>query len=183
MLSYLLGYLLDYLLGYLLGYILGCLLYYLLDYLLNSLLDYWLVYLLGYLLGDLWRSYQVQCNPAVIIGCSNASLESFLLADKHSSSPASCGHEQELCVITSVSSRRPPWCRLHFLLYFLVWPLLHTHCRCRRLLSHLITLNDTHSVGLLWMNGQPDAETSIWQHTTVISPVVFEPAITANVRP
>ena len=31
-------------------------------------------------------------------------------------------------------------------------------------LSHSHTL---HSVGLLWMSNQPDAETSTWQHTTV----------------
>jgi hypothetical protein len=30
-------------------------------------------------------------------------------------------------------------------LSFLVWPLLPTHCRCRGLLLHLITLHDTHA--------------------------------------
>jgi hypothetical protein len=32
-----------------------------------------------------------------------------------------------------------------FFLSFWVWPLLPTHCRCRGLLLHLITLNDTHT--------------------------------------
>ena len=34
---------------------------------------------------------------------------------------------------------------LSLFLSFLVWPLLPTHCRCRRLLLHLITFNDTHT--------------------------------------
>jgi hypothetical protein len=63
---------------------------------------------------------------------------------------------------------------LHFIacwleiLFFLVWPLLPTHCRCRRLLLHLITHMDiythTHSVGLLWTRDRPVAETT-WHHT------------------
>ena len=32
--------------------------------------------------------------------------------------------------------------------------------------SHSDTHTHTHSVGLLWMGDQPDAETSIWKHTT-----------------
>jgi len=46
--------------------------------------------------------------------------------------------------------------------------LLHSHCRCRGLLLHLITLNDTHTqthththtVGLLWARDRSDAQTS-----------------------
>jgi hypothetical protein len=53
--------------------------------------------------------------------------------------------------------RRKCW----FLPYFLVWPLLPTHCRCRGLSS--LTL--TQSVGLLWTSDRPVAETSYWQHT------------------
>jgi hypothetical protein len=33
-------------------------------------------------------------------------------------------------------------------LYFTVWPLLYTHCRCRRLLLHLITHHDSLSLSL-----------------------------------
>jgi hypothetical protein len=47
-----------------------------------------------------------------------------------------------------------------------VGPLLPTHSTCRGLLLHLITLNDTHSVGLLWLRDRPIAETSTWQHNT-----------------
>jgi hypothetical protein len=39
---------------------------------------------------------------------------------------------------------------------FLVWPLLPDHCRCTGLLLHVITISDTHSVGLLWTSDQPD---------------------------
>jgi hypothetical protein len=50
--------------------------------------------------------------------------------------------------------------------------------------SHLGT---THSVGLLWMSDQTDAETPKWQHTshkrqTSMSPVRFKPEIPANER-
>jgi len=45
-----------------------------------------------------------------------------------------------------------------------------------------------HSVGLLWMSGQPDAETSIRQHNihkrqTFIPLVGFKPTIPGNERP
>jgi hypothetical protein len=43
---------------------------------------------------------------------------------------------------------------------------LPTHWRCSRLLLYLNTVNVTHSAGILWMNDQPDAEISTWQHTT-----------------
>ena len=35
---------------------------------------------------------------------------------------------------------------LFFCIYFLAWPLLPTHCRCRVLLFHLTTLNGTHTL-------------------------------------
>jgi hypothetical protein len=37
---------------------------------------------------------------------------------------------------------------------------LPTHCRCRGLLLHLVTLNDAHSVLLLWMRDRPVPDTS-----------------------
>ena len=41
-------------------------------------------------------------------------------------------------------------------------PFLPTVCRCRVLLQHLITLNDTHThtIDLLWTRDRPAAETS-----------------------
>jgi hypothetical protein len=54
----------------------------------------------------------------------------------------------------------------YFRLSFLVWPLLPTHCKCRGLLLDMITLNDTHSVWLLWTRDRVAAETSTW-HTTL----------------
>ena len=50
--------------------------------------------------------------------------------------------------------------QIRYLLSFLVRPLLPTHCRCTGLLSHLITLNNIHSVGFLFTNDLPVAETS-----------------------
>jgi len=53
----------------------------------------------------------------------------------------------------------------------------------------LITHNDApHSVGLLWTNDQSVAETTTWQHTTLITQtsmpwVGFEPKISAGERP
>jgi hypothetical protein len=55
----------------------------------------------------------------------------------------------------------------YFIPFFKFWPLLPTHCRCRGLVLHLITLKDTHSVELLWTRDQPVAETSTWQHATL----------------
>jgi hypothetical protein len=48
--------------------------------------------------------------------------------------------------------------------------------------------NTPHSVGLLWMSDQPDAENSTWQHNILkrekaMHPAGFEPAIPANERP
>jgi len=46
-----------------------------------------------------------------------------------------------------------------------------------------------HSLGLLWMSGEPDPETSTWQHTnltraqTSMSPAEFELTMPANERP
>jgi len=66
--------------------------------------------------------------------------------------------------------------------------LQYIYCGCRGLLSHLITLSDTHthSVGLLWSRDRPVAETSIWQLTTFTTDrqacprAEFEPAIPAT---
>jgi len=57
----------------------------------------------------------------------------------------------------------------------LSWPLLPTHCRCKRLLLHLVTLNGTHThthihIKLDWTpldEGSARQETSTWQHTTL----------------
>jgi len=51
--------------------------------------------------------------------------------------------------------------------------------------SHLDT---SHSVGLLWTSGQPDAEASAWQHATLATdtsiPLArFEPTIVTSQRP
>ena len=51
-------------------------------------------------------------------------------------------------------------------LSLIFWPLLPRHCRRRVLLLLLITLSDTHSVGLLSTSDWPIAETSTWQHNT-----------------
>jgi hypothetical protein len=37
--------------------------------------------------------------------------------------------------------------------------------------SHFVIHTHTHSVGLLWTSDQPDAETSIWQHTTLTTDI------------
>jgi len=52
-------------------------------------------------------------------------------------------------------------------LSFLSHPFLHIHCRCRGLVLHLITLNDTctHLVGILWMRDLPITETSLPDNT------------------
>jgi len=75
----------------------------------------------------------------------------------------------------------------------LVWPLVHNHCRCRRLLLHLITFNDTrgwaNAVISPWTRDRPVTQTSTWQHTILKSdrhlcpPGGFEDAIPANKRP
>jgi hypothetical protein len=60
-----------------------------------------------------------------------------------------------------------------------------TLCRCRGLLLHMVTFNDTHtqththtrththSVGLLWKRYRPVEETSIWQHTTLTTDNIY----------
>ena len=45
-------------------------------------------------------------------------------------------------------------------LSLLAWTLLPTHCRCRRLMLHLVTLKETHSVGLLCTRDRPFANIS-----------------------
>jgi hypothetical protein len=47
---------------------------------------------------------------------------------------------------------------------FLFWPLVPTHCKCRRLLLRLITLSDT--LAIPWTKDRFVTESSIWQHTT-----------------
>ena len=60
-----------------------------------------------------------------------------------------------------------------YICYFLVWPLLPAHCRCRRYCctsshTHTHTRTDTpHPVGHLWMRDRPVTETSTLQRTFV----------------
>jgi len=89
------------------------------------------------------------------------------------------------------------WWRVHtmkllsfyFRLSFLVWALLPTHCKSRGLLLHAITLNDTHSVGLLWTRDRTAAQTSsTWQNTThtrrtSMPPAGLDPETPARERP
>ena len=67
---------------------------------------------------------------------------------------------------------------------FLLWRLLPTHCRCKGLLLHLITLTDTHthSVGLPWTRDRP-LRRGLYLHNTQHSKrqtsmpsAAFEPA-------
>jgi len=66
---------------------------------------------------------------------------------------------------------------------------LRTRCRCGELSLCMITLSDTHSVGLLCTRDRPVAETSTWQHTTLrrethsFPPAGFELTVPANGRP
>ena len=56
-----------------------------------------------------------------------------------------------------------------FLSFFLPFLVLTSVCLLTvgvEVMLPLATLYDTHSVGLLWTNDQPVAETSTWQHTT-----------------
>jgi hypothetical protein len=79
---------------------------------------------------------------------------------------------------------------LSCLLSFLVWPLLPTRYRCRHLLFHLITLNDTHTLSrppldegsarrrdlYLTIHNTLKRHTSMW-------PAGFEPTIIVSDRP
>jgi len=66
-----------------------------------------------------------------------------------------------------------------------------THCRCREILLHLITLNATltHSIGHFWTNNRPVAETTtctihnIHKRQTSMSLAGFEPAVPASKWP
>jgi hypothetical protein len=66
--------------------------------------------------------------------------------------------------------------------------LCHDHPYTARA-SSLLRLHDQthldipHSVGLLWMSDQPDADTPTWQQTTLHAPVGFQPAVLASVGP
>jgi hypothetical protein len=64
-----------------------------------------------------------------------------------------------LCLFLSLS--------LSLFLSFLVWLLLPPHCRCRRSMLHLITLNDMHtqSVGILRASDQPKTHTPLPDNT------------------
>jgi hypothetical protein len=82
-------------------------------------------------------------------------------------------------------------------LSFLVWPLLPTHCRCRGLLLHLITLNDTHThihkhthtlgrpldEGSARRNDLYLTTHNTHKNQTSMPPSGFEPAIPASERP
>jgi hypothetical protein len=69
-------------------------------------------------------------------------------------------------------------------LYFLVGLLLPTHCRCRGLLLHLITLNDTYKFSRTpWKRNRPVAEGSactthnIHERQISMPPAGLEPAV------
>ena len=69
-------------------------------------------------------------------------------------------------------------CNTKYIYFFLSYSdhFLPSEFRCRRLLLHLITLNDTpHSVGLLWKRDRPVAETYTWQHTTLTGTDIYDP--------
>ena len=68
---------------------------------------------------------------------------------------------------------------------FSCFDLSTVHCRCRGLLLHLVTINDTHtrSVGLLWTNDPPVAETSTWQHTALTKDRHPRPPLDSNLNP
>jgi len=75
---------------------------------------------------------------------------------------------------------------------FLVWPLLPSHCRCRQLLLHLITLSDTHTHTQSrtpldeWSARRRDlclTTRNIHQRQTSMLPTGFEPALPASERP
>ena len=93
------------------------------------------------------RNYDTACNTHYIV---------FLLISRYVDTLlTNVGHEvhnSPSCINSSSS-----WSELF----------LHSHCTCRGLLLHLVTLIDTpHTVGLLWASDRPVAETSTWQHTT-----------------
>jgi hypothetical protein len=78
-----------------------------------------------------------------------------------------------------------------FFLPVLVWPLVPTHCRCRGLLLHLITLNDTHThthTHIRWDSSgrgigpsqRPVPDNAQHTQQTDMSLAGFEPAILAS---
>jgi len=75
---------------------------------------------------DCLHTFYVDCVLTLVVTAEN---------DKY----CRCG----ICEVAEKSSQR-----LGYFLYFLVWRLLPTRCRCRRLLLHLSTLSDTHSYTL-----------------------------------
>jgi hypothetical protein len=73
-----------------------------------------------------------------------------------------------------------------------IWPLLPIHCRCRRLLLQLITLNDTHThtLGRTPLDEGPARRRDLYLKThniqtrqTSMPPAGFEPTIPASERP
>ena len=75
-----------------------------------------------------------------------------------------------------------------YVLSFLVWPLLPTHCRCRGLLLHLITLNDTLDSTSVdeWSASRRNFYLSTYnthKRQAPIAPVGFRPVIRTNKQP
>jgi hypothetical protein len=75
-------------------------------------------------------------------------------------------------------------------IFFLVWHLLPTHCRCRELLFHLFTHNDTYRHGRTPLDegsarrrGLYLYNTQLFTRNTSMPPTGFEPAIPAIERP
>ena len=69
-----------------------------------------------------------------------------------------------------------------FLLSFSVWHLRPTHCRCRGLSLHLITLNDTHTVGLLWTRGRPTSWNDFLRRFRKITTIRFVMSVCPPIR-
>jgi hypothetical protein len=74
----------------------------------------------------------------------------------------------------------------YFFLSFLVWPILPNHCRCSRLLLHLITLRHTTLVRTPLGEGSARRKDLTTHNThkkhTPMTPTGFEPAIPASKR-
>jgi len=53
-------------------------------------------------------------------------------------------------------------------IYLLVWLIMPTHRRCKGLILHRVTLNNTHtnSLELPWKRDLPISDTYTWQQTT-----------------
>jgi hypothetical protein len=84
------------------------------------------------------------------------------------------------------------YCRrmLALFLPFSFWPLLPTHCRCRGLLLHLVTLKHTHTFGRTPLDEGPARRRDLYltntqhsQETDIHTTVGFEPTIPTSERP